>query len=135
MKRIIAILLSLVILFSTTGFTLVTHFCGGVASESKVVLFGEAPGCGMEETESDCDDNGVNYTKKSCCDNERIQVKIEDEYERAVKAEGATSLEFLTAWVFTVFNLPETLFANIYADYAPPPLLINRTIAHQVFRI
>lgn len=135
MKRIIAILLSLVVLFSTTGFTLVTHFCGGVAAESKVVLFGDAPGCGMEDIKSDCEDNGVNYTKKSCCDNERIEVKIEDEFERTVKAEGTTSLDLLTTWVIAAFNLLQASPSNIYADYTPPPLLKNLIISHQVFRL
>lgn len=135
MNRIISILLSLVILFSTTGFTLVTHFCGGVVSESKVVLFGEAPSCGMEEMEPGCDTDGAAYSKRNCCDNESIQIKIEDEYEKTGNTKNQLSFRFLTAWIITGFNLPLSDHPIIYADYTPPPILINRTISHQVFRI
>ena len=135
MKRIIAILLSLVVLFSTTGFTLVTHFCGGVALESKIMLFGDAPCCGMEVTDSGCDAEGMNFAKRSCCDNESFQIKVEDAFERIVKGENTPSFQILTLWVMVAFNLPQSSPSNIYADYTPPPLLKNLIVTNQVFRL
>lgn len=69
MKKIISILLAFIFLFSTTGVTFATHYCGDKAINYKIVFLlndkHDCVGCEM---------------KKGCCRDEIKNLKIQDDF-------------------------------------------------------
>ena len=63
MKKLFGILLSVAFLFSTIGFTIVTHYCGGEKTDT-----------GFSMTVENCCDNS-----DDCCQNEQITFQLKDE--------------------------------------------------------
>jgi len=98
MNSLTAIFLSLSLLASTTGLSVLKHYCGGELAATKVMAthhISEKP-CQEHDHQSDCghcekqekqgcrnnSNHNKNHSKKShnCCDNEVQQFKVEDQF-------------------------------------------------------
>ena len=135
MRKLLAILLSLIVLFSSTGITLATHLCGGNAVDLQV-LYGIADvGCGMEDQTPDpCPDNQQTFdlNVKSCCDDLMATIDI-DEYN--LQLLKAVNIPFIVALAATSLN-PYTFQSEKqtgYLNYSPPLLEQDIPVLHQVF--
>ena len=80
MKRVLAIFLALLMLSTSVGFTFVTHYCGGKAVKTSLLLGRDEIGCGMTDMDLSCDDQSASSSIKSkgCCENKYTQISNVD---------------------------------------------------------
>ncbi|MBL4623920.1 MAG: hypothetical protein JKY42_02080 [Flavobacteriales bacterium] len=119
MKGLFSVILSLVILVTTSGFTLSSHICGGHRVKTVIAMTQADVSCGMEEAISTCDSSEAEM-KGICCQNEIIKIQLDEEYEQQVNT--AVSVQFLKVLVSSYLYLFNNNTANIdfYKDYSPP---------------
>jgi hypothetical protein len=67
MKRIFAILISVIILASGLEVSVDRHYCGGTLADVKISLTGKAATCGMEQVTGYRGDPAIS---KRCCENQ-----------------------------------------------------------------
>jgi len=129
MKRSLSILLSLILLASHLSFTIGTHFCGGEAMESKIMLGKTHLGCGMTETEEACADSenanlpGESVDKTPCCENKYQTVQPANEFLE-IAAYATFNVELATAIVYAALNpdlFPKSTKKN-FTEYDSPPI-------------
>lgn len=77
MQRGSSIALLILFLIAQVGVSFGTHFCQGEAVKT-VVLFGseQVPGCGMEDHDRNCEQEGA-VLSKDCCEDERTTFRNE----------------------------------------------------------
>jgi len=78
MKKIVAIPLLLMILFTGININIATHYCSGNFSGSRVSLSDKTAGCGMND-ESD-KSSSIEILKKHCCENVITSFAISKNY-------------------------------------------------------
>ncbi len=133
-KKIGAILMTFVVLFSTMSFTVNQHYCGGELVAS--ALFLKADSCGMEEktpSKEDC-----NLVDKNCCDNVIKVYKGQKELEATnILRLNSSQQLFIASFIYTYINLFKGLENNIvpFKNYSPPILVTDIHIVDQVFLI
>ena len=142
MKQIFSILLSFILLASHSYLTIGTHFCGGEAVESKILLGETHLGCGMMDMEEPCEDsdncnkNKTSFDKTPCCENKYQTVQSTAEFVKEA-TQIAFSFEFAEAFIYTTLNFD--LFSNstqqFYAMYYSPPIEKDIQVLFQTFLI
>ena len=119
--KIVAILMSFVVLFSTTSFAVTTHFCGEALVDFSI--FDKASSCGMENTEtisksfSDC-----SVKKKDCCTDEQIMIDGQSEVQLQIDKISFKQQVFIASLLYSYINLFEGSHKNVnfYSPYKPP---------------
>ena len=95
MRSFIAILLSSILLTSSMGITMSTHYCHGKAIKSHITLGKQAIGCGMAEESNSCQSKNRNLAKKQgCCSNKFLSIDLDDNYQPSI-ADFNTSVDFV----------------------------------------
>lgn len=137
MKSIFATILACLILFFSAGFKIATHYCGEVAVSTILTTDGVAEGCGMEETSSkDCNSESSSVSKKSCCNDDVVNLEIEDDYQPNEKADYSVNLDFVQAFVYLfINNLFDESKEIEFKEYPPPLVQHNILVEHQTFLI
>ena len=142
MKAVFSILLSFFILISGLPLTIGTHFCGGKATESKVILESAHIGCEMANVgksynceQSNNKDN--HFSETPCCKNEYQNLQNINNFVKESIQQVPFDLDFATAFVYTSLNLdlfpkPTNLFNT---KYSPPPLEKDIQELFQIFLI
>jgi hypothetical protein len=132
-KKIMATVLSLVVLFSSISFTIDKHFCGETLID--VSYFGEADKCGMEGMEMNS--NAKRVKKKKCCKDETIFVESSTFDKEKVITLQSIDLEFVFSYAYSYINLYQniTLEKEYYKDFSPPDVEQDIRILHQTFLI
>lgn len=120
------------------GFALATHYCGGLAVESELVIGNTVLDCGMADMEIGCEVNSPLTTqieKMTCCDNQYQSLDIDDDYKLSVQSE--INIDFVAAFFVTFFefSFSSENEEDQYANYSPPILESDIPILHQVFLI
>ncbi|MFY0654366.1 MAG: hypothetical protein JXQ96_20180 [Cyclobacteriaceae bacterium] len=137
MRKIIAISLSILLVVANIGFTVGTHFCLGMAVETKLIIGAGELDCGMNMVKTCETDTAIpTIQKKGCCDNHFVSLQIEDEY-------NSTSFEFNSdgkflftlAFAFFQINYEENADNTSYREYYPPPLNQDVQVLFQSFLI
>lgn len=135
MKKIFSIILSLVILFTSMGFTVSSHICGGKRVETVLNIGITDVSCGMENTsQKKCADE--KQMKSNCCQDEFQKIQINDNYTKITSFEHF-SPSFTIAFVAILVDLlpnvktPHLFFKN----YLPPPLVKDIKVLVQSFLI
>lgn len=137
MKRFVAILLSTLMLVSTMGFTVSTHYCGGKAIKSHLTLGKSALSCGMKKTPRMCNsDSQHEMTKKGCCENKYLSIDLDDDYQPVI-ADIDINVEFVFTFVYTYVQL---IYFDVdreiaFSDYSPPPVRQDIQVLYQTFLI
>lgn len=122
-KRILVLSLALVFLASSVGFTMNTHFCGGIAVQKTLSLGHEHLDCGMN-MQPTCDHDDPNMLKISqnqCCDNQHLLLQIDDEVEIHQSSTSFSPIfivAFIESFVFTADFTAQS--ETTFADYSPP---------------
>ena len=117
------------------GFTFATHYCGGRAVKSKMMLGNNDLGCGMVQVSCDKEGTGTTVKKKNCCSNKYLSIGVEGE-QNSVKTKVSINPVFVAAFVYTfikVFSLDVNGYR--FLDYSTPIVLKDITILFQNFRI
>jgi hypothetical protein len=90
--------------------TVGTHFCGGEAVESKVIL-GEANlGCDISDMEKHCgysenaEKNGNSVEEHPCCNNEYQTVQVTNQFVKN-ETQKTFNIEFALAFIYTTLNI------------------------------
>jgi len=121
MKNGLKILFIVVYLFSSTGFTLVKHYCGGVLRSVGIVHTAqedEMCNCEISCCESTCCDN-----IEECCSNETELLKVDDVHTAKENFELKITLlgEFFPVETINSLNFSEKRFSNSIIDFSSPP--------------
>lgn len=139
MKRTISISLLLIFLVGQSGFELVTHYCGGIAVETQIVVGHAELHCGMSNMETDCEtgpSKRSSLKKKNCCENQYQSLDLETEFHPDFTF-SSTNLEFIS--VFLINLAPRSyLFEDDKAkdlNYSPPPIKRDIPLLVQSFLI
>lgn len=132
-KKIMATILSLIVLFSSMSFTIDKHFCGETLID--VSYFGEADKCGMEGMEMNSTAKKVK--KKKCCKDETIFVESSTFDKEKLITLQSVDLEFVFSYAYSYINLYQsiTLEKEYYKDFSPPDVEQDVQVLHQTFLI
>ena len=137
MKKVLAIFLSMLMLTSNVGITFATHYCGGKAVKTSIMLGQEDLSCGMAEMESSCKNHSQTPTiqSKGCCENQYVQFEIEDDYNSQATVEIPVDYNFVAAFVISYINLYsfDASAEAEYLNYAPPLLDLDIPVLIQSF--
>jgi hypothetical protein len=125
--KITAFLMALVVLFSTTSFTIDMHYCGDTLVDKAV--FKKAKSCGME-MQMTAPTSECSFSKKNCCSDEQLSFQGQNELQVSLDAFSFDQHVFVISFVTTYLQL----FDGIYQDTAfleyPPPLIVK-----QIFKL
>lgn len=140
MKKAISIFLLFIMLASSSGVTLATHFCGGHIAEMAITFGATDLDCGMEQMEMDCTNEnshtGHHFQSNSCCENQNATIASDDATTTKIVLESIQQ-DFILAFAYTYFGInPFALDANKdYISYCPPELRQDIPVLHQSFLI
>ncbi len=133
-RKILAIFMAFVVLFSTMSFTISEHFCGDLLVDS--ALFSKAESCGME-METATKDNDCNSIKKDCCSDEIKTFEGQNNLKIDFSSLNFEQQVFVASFSYTYINLFEGSATNIspFKYYTPPLLVLDILVLDQVFLI
>ncbi|MGB0431462.1 MAG: HYC_CC_PP family protein [Bacteroidia bacterium] len=124
MKKPIAILLAFFMLFSSVGFAMNTHFCGGKLVKSSFSLGIHNPDCGMGNLDATCEhkqSKDEKFQSEGCCKNMHQVVEMDDGIELQLDTEKLYP-NFLIAFTYA-FMASLVLKEEInvcYSEFSPP---------------
>ncbi|MDF1546739.1 MAG: hypothetical protein P1P88_02880 [Bacteroidales bacterium] len=119
-----------------------THFCGGEAVETKIILGETHLGCVLVDMEEPCDDsehsnnNQVRFNNIPCCQNEFQTIDSTDEFVKDA-TQTVFNVDFAVAFLYTSLNLDLLPKAThqFYTEYNSPPLEKDIQVFFQTFLI
>ena len=122
-RKITALLMAIVVLLTTTSFTISMHYCQGELIHT--AIFQKAHSCGMEMNMSD------EMKKKGCCDDKEIHIEGQYELKLPVADMNFDQQVFVIAFVHSYIELFQTTEdrKNTFFDY-PPPFIVR-----QIFKL
>ena len=134
MKKIFSVILSLVILFTSMGFTLSSHKCGGKRVKTVLNIGNADVSCGMETTKKGCSDD--KQMNSNCCQDEFQKIQLNDNFTKTVSFEKL-SPNFTVVFVSILFDLLPTVNTQsfFFKNYLPPPLVKDIKVLVQSFLI
>ncbi|MBL4662141.1 MAG: hypothetical protein JKY22_00900 [Flavobacteriaceae bacterium] len=118
-QKVMSMLLTLVVLFSTMSFTIDMHYCGDTLVDK--AIFQKAKSCGMEmqqaSTNKDC-----SITKKSCCSDKQVVIDGQDDLQLSFDSLSFEQQQFVTSFIYSYINLFEEFDKEInsFQEYKPP---------------
>ena len=134
LKKIFAVLMSFVVLFSTMSFTFSEHYCGEMLVDS--ALFSKAESCGMEmQKPAHLED--YNVQKDNCCSDVVIQIEGQNELISDISSLSLEQQVFIASFIYSYVNLFEGLENNIipFKYYSPPLLIKDIQVLDEVFLV
>ena len=132
LHKFLSLGLAVLVIISTLSFSVEKHYCG-------TNLVDVAISFSSQKTQKDCFGNELtSISKNSCCNDviefiegqEVIQNNSFDSFEIA-QHHFFSSLDYI--YNNRLISLPKSIIP--YDDYAPPELVVNKIIKHQVFLI
>ena len=134
MKKIFSVILSLVILFTSMGFTLSSHYCGGKKVKTVLSVVNADVSCGMEEKKGDCTTG--EQMNSACCQDEFQKIQMDEESIQPLTGVNF-SADFLIVFVGLYIDVFENTITekDFFNDHSPPPLVKNIPVLVQSFLI
>ncbi|MBL4592306.1 MAG: hypothetical protein JKX68_00655 [Flavobacteriales bacterium] len=134
MKNIFSVILSLVILVTSMGFTVSSHICGGKKVKTVVSLGVADVSCGMEKVANNCATE--QQMRSNCCQDEFELIQNDEDYTQQL-TEVDFSNNFLIAFITSYVELfqNETTDVDFFADHSPPSLIRDIPVLVQSFLI
>ena len=138
-KRLVSILLSFILLASHINLAIGTHFCGGEAVMSRLMIGHEHLSCGMANMGEPCvetKNQDVSFTNPPCCENHYQTFETTDDFVKNASIINI-NIDFVASLAYS--NLNVDIFSqsaeNFYSDYSPPPLEKDVQTLFQTFII
>lgn len=133
-KKIAAVLMAFVVMFSTMSFSMHQHFCGDTLVDT--AIFSEAQSCGME-METTTSRNGCSVEKKNCCSDEVKRIDGQNELKTQNLQLGLSQQVFLVSFVYSYTSIFEGILEDnrTYRKYKPPLIARDFQVLHSVFLI
>lgn len=134
MNKIFSVILSLVVLTTSMGFTVSSHTCGGKKVKSVISVGSVDVSCGMEKNANNCATK--KQMKPNCCQDEIQLIQNDEDYTQQL-TNFDFSTDFLLAFVTSYVELfeNETSEIDFFADHSPPPLIKDIPVLLQTFLI
>ena len=134
LKKLLAISLSIIMLMSSTGVTLATHFCMGHAVDTQWSLGKADLDCGMGMAVVQTCEHETQLNRVPCCENE-YQSASHD--ESLIEADLLLNFK-LSFYIATIslFNWQPTIYTANFSQnslYSPPLLAQAFPVLHQSF--
>ncbi len=135
MKKIFSAILSLVILFTSMGFTVSSHECGGKRVKTVLSIGNANVSCGMETTTGDCE-SSTKKMKANCCKDEFQKIQLNDDYTQTTTFVHF-SPDFTTVFAAILFDLLPNVSTQsfFFKNYLPPPLVKDIKVLVKSFLI
>ena len=135
MIKVVSILLTVLLLFSSTGITYAQHFCGSFEMMAKITLGEEQMSCEMVVI----DDCGAEDDKEGhgCCDNLYTSVDVDDNFASSsfeMQIDPTVAIAMISVFVL-VQEVTDTVTNTFYVDYSPPPLGDDFLVLYETFLI
>lgn len=139
-NKIMAIFLTLIVLFTTTSYSVEKHICEGEVFS--VSLFGTAENCGMESDYFDFIKSNGTYnfntlSNESCCQDESLLITGSTVQQDSGISFKTDKTYFLASSIISANQLIE-INANTskqYKNYIPPLIVKDISVFYEVFRI
>lgn len=134
LRKISAITMAFVVLFSTMSFTVSEHYCGHKLVDRG--LFSKAEACGMELQKTSSSSN-CELQKSNCCKDEVKQFIGQNELNTNISTLNFEQQVFVASFTYAYLNLFEGLAVNIipFKNYTPPLVDKEIIVLYQVFII
>lgn len=129
-RKISAVLIAFLVLFSTFSFTVEKHFCGDFLMD--VSITGNLEVCATDIAPD------ASIKMKKCCKDEVQEIEGQDELQQNPVAEfDFQKKQFLTAFVlfYTDLFIENESNINFYKDFIPPDIPFDYQVSYQVFLI
>ncbi len=123
-RKIFAIFLATVMLFSTLSFTVQKHICMGEITD--VSYFKEADNCGMLVKK--CLNNDLtnsNIYQENCCDNIQELIPGNDNEQQIVKSLEINKAKFVVAFILSFDGLQQSSERITYFKDSSPPFVVS----------
>jgi len=121
--RFFSAFLAMLLLASTTSWTVGKHYCMGHLMN--VSLFAHAEDCGMDMM-MDEGETSRGEMENSCCDDEIITVEGQDDLKHSLEDISLGQQLFLAAFAYSYLKVLEfPSVRQLPNEYYPPPLLIK----------
>lgn len=152
-RKIGPFLLIPLMLFSTIGFSIEIHYCGGEiesiglynaapcemeASMNQVQDYSHLPPCHQKKLKEAAKSNNKNgFNTGKCCHDESFNFEINPDLESpTTNLTVLSQVQAILIYTLVDFNMLQTqLQRPIYRQYKPPLIDEDLAILHQVFRI
>jgi len=133
-KKITALLMAFVVLFSTMSFTISEHYCGDHLVDSG--LFSKAENCGME-MEKPSSNKDCSIKKSNCCSDVIKQFEGQNKLKSDTSTVTFNQQLFIASFITSYINVFEGLEENIipFKAYSPPFLVKDIQILDEVYLI
>jgi len=133
-KKIGAIIMTFVVLFSTMSFSVSEHYCGDHLVDS--ALFSKAESCGME-MQNPSPNKDCSIEKSNCCSDIIKQYEGQNELKTDISNLSFEQQLFVASFVYSYINLFEGLEKNIvpFKYYSPPLIVKNIQILDEIYLI
>jgi len=132
--KITALLMTFVVLFSTTSFTLSEHYCGDHLVDR--ALFSKAESCGME-LDKQAPTKDCSVKKDNCCNDVLTQFEGQTELKTDTSTLTFKQQSLVASFIITYVNLFEGLEENSipFKAYSPPFLVKDFQILDELYLI
>lgn len=136
LKKLMSISLALLLLLGNIGLTVGTHFCGGHAVASEMMIGEKHLDCGMGMMDmSSHGDEGTHFSK-SCCENQYVSIESEELFKQELSEKVAPVFVAVAVAKFLFSFDVERNFQQLgFKDTSPPLPDQDIQVLHQVFRI
>lgn len=133
--KIMSISMALVVLLTTTSFTIDMHYCGSNMVDFS--LFHNVETCGMENAEIGSTCENPELSKKSCCTDKQLIVEGQDNLKNNLSTLTFEQQIFVASFIYSYISLFEGTESNKvpFFDYASPFVKRDVQVLHQTFLI
>lgn len=115
--------MALVVLFSTTSFTIDMHYCGDTLVDK--AIFKEAKSCGMEmQNTTSTSECGI--SKKNCCSDEQLNFQGQSELQVSLDTFSFDQQFFVISFLSSYVQLFDGIDQDTSFLEYPPPLIVKK---------
>jgi len=137
-KKSLHIILAFLLLISTSGFSISTHFCQSQLQDLQ--LFCQAKTCGeLQAAKESCHQvstKEIKACKKGCCESKSDFYQLDLDQQTTSTTLNPLNIKVLTALLFSILNieLPSAdKKSTDYFNYKPPLIVCDYTAELQTF--
>ncbi len=133
--KIMASFMAVVVLVTTTSFTINMHYCGDDLVDFSFVR--QVKTCGMEKGQTTLGCQKLDAKKKSCCSDKQLVVEGQDDFKSTLSILNFEQQVFVASFVYSYLSLFQGIesLKVPFVDYPPPFLEKNVQVLHQTFLI
>jgi len=127
--------MALVVLLTTTSFTIDMHYCGSNMVDFS--FFQNVETCGMDKAEIASACENPELSKKSCCSDDQLFIDGQDDLKNNFSNLTFEQQIFVASFTYSYISLFEETASSevLFFDYAPPFVKRDVQALHQTFLI